>query len=110
MSQKKKSGSCLGLFIKSFILGVFMSVIFVGGCALVAVKAFGSDPALWSDFSGWSSRGWLSVYFITLMSSGFALVISIMGAAITSLFGGGSSKGSSSKKRSRPKSARRTTV
>lgn len=109
MSQKKKNVSCLGLFLKSFIFSAFFFILTVGGTALIAVKGFGSDPALWSDFSSWSSRGWLSVYFVTLMSGASAFAISIMGAALISMLGRGG-KSSTAKKRSRPQSARRTTI
>lgn len=111
MSKEKKSGSCFGLFFKSLFISTIVLALTAAGIALIAVKGFGSDLALWTDFSSPTSRAWLSVYLVAALSFGGSFLIAVLGAVVSKVFAGGA-KGSSSKPRpkSRPQSSRRTTV
>lgn len=108
MSKPKKS-SCLGLFIKSFILS---SLVLVNLCALavmVAIKFFQADPAVWMDFSHISSYPWMMI--IASLGASFFLAFAVGGlsAAVSAIFGkegGAKSKAPAP----RPQSSRRTTV
>jgi hypothetical protein len=112
MAQKKKS-SCLGLFVKGFILsGLVLAVLCVAG-VMIGIKFMGADPALWTDTSHWNTRLFMLLYGVTGISFCLGFVISLAGVAVSAIFGSGKkeSAGSSSPKRkARPQSNRKTTI
>ncbi len=110
--EKKKQNSCLGLFFKGSILCGLILALLSTLCVIIAIKLFGADPAVWTDFSHFSNRPWLVIYAITALSMGLGTFLSLATVAVSALFGGGKKGASSgsSKPRSRPQSNRKTTI
>lgn len=109
MSQQKKSGSCLGLFIKSFIVSLLGLSILATLTVMMIVKLFGGDYSVWTDFSRMSSHPWLAIYGVVAMASIFSFGLAAFSEAVRMLFGRGK-KDRSRSTPSRPTSNRRTTV
>lgn len=114
MAKQKRGGSCLGLFIKSFLV-VF---IVLGGLTalgvLIAVHFFGVDQALWTQVTAWNSYPLIATYVVVLLSGMTGFGVAAMGAVVSALFSKGEKsakgEGSARAKRPRPKSNRKTTL
>ncbi len=113
MSQVKKGSSCLGLFVKSWILSALaLSALSAAGIA-AGVRFFGWNSATWTQIDGWTSYPALILMGVGALSTMAAFAVAaFIGAASAFLGrGGGRSERSSSRpKASRPQSQRKTTV
>lgn len=112
MSQKKKPSSCLGLFLKGFIVSNLVLANLAALTLFVLIKFFHFESAVWLDFSSLTNRPWILIATIVTTSGLVGLVLGVMGAAISTLFGKGGTKGSAGAPRraARPQSSRRTTI
>lgn len=113
MSKQQKSGSCLGLFIKSFILSGLLLVNLTAALVLIAVKFLGADYGTWTDFSSLTSYPVLALLACLLTAGGLAFFLALAGTAIKSFLGSGGKQGSTGSSRAssaRPQSSRKTTV
>jgi succinate dehydrogenase hydrophobic anchor subunit len=110
LSKKKKSNtSCLGLFLKGFVISSLILANLVIAGVMVAIKFFQADPAAWTDFSSFTSHPWLAIYAVFTVATVVGMFLGILGTAISVLFGGDSKKSTPAKK-ARPMSKRNTTV
>jgi hypothetical protein len=113
MAKEKKSTSCLGLFMRGFIItSLVLANLGVAG-VMVAVKFLDADYATWTDFGSYSSYPWMMIFGILGIGAGIGLLMGLVGAAVSLAFGGDkkSKKGSKrSSSRARPQSNRKTTI
>lgn len=111
MAKKKKNSSCLGLFVKAFILTVLVLLILSGLSIMAAIQFFQADPHVWTDFSVWNSYPWFVVYGTFGLAAVLSFFIALAGAAVSAIFASDGKKGRSApKKAARPQSNRKTTL
>lgn len=112
MSEVKKGSSCLGLFVKSWILtALALSALMAAGVA-AGVRFLGWNSATWSAIDGWTSYPALTLMGIGLLSTAVAFAVAaFIGVASAFLSRGGKrSERTSARVKSRPQSQRKTTV
>jgi hypothetical protein len=112
MAKEKKSTSCLGLFMRGFILTTLVLANLGVIAIMVAIKFMGADYATWTDFSHYSSYPWLMIFGIAAVGLGIGLLMGLVGAAVSVAFGG-DKKGAKAKRspaRAKPQSNRKTTI
>ena len=109
--SKKKNSSCMGLFLKGFIISSLVLVNVAALSIMVGIKFMGFDATAWTDITAWNTRPFILLYICLTVSAGIGFLFSLAGAAVSAIFGGGDKKSSSGpKKRAKPQSNRRTTI
>ncbi|MFA5506040.1 MAG: hypothetical protein WC314_21305 [Vulcanimicrobiota bacterium] len=113
-SESKNKSSCLGLFIRAFmVIALVLANLSVLGI-IIAVQFFEADYAAWTDFSHYTTRPSMLIGGILASAICGGVILSTVGAAVSLVFGNNSTgKSNSSSKpapKARPQSNRRTTV
>lgn len=108
----KKSSSCLGLFMRGFVLtALLLTNLSIAG-VIVAVKFLGADYATWTDLSSFSSYPSLILFAVLGISLGVGAFTGIAGAFVSMIFGKKkeASGTPTARAKTKPQSNRRTTV
>lgn len=108
----KKGSSCLGLFVKSWLLSALFLSGAVAATAGLGVRLLGWDAQSWTDFSAWSSLPVMALLGVSFCSTFIALLAATLVGVASAFLGKGGKSGAvgSSKPKARPQSSRKTTV
>jgi hypothetical protein len=109
----RKNSSCLGLFVKSWLLSALLLGGAVAGTVGLGIKLLGWNAQSWTDFSAWTSPSVLALLGVATLSTLIAFAVaSFIGLASAFLSKGSKSSASGSTRPAapRPQSRRKTTV
>lgn len=107
-----KKSSCLGLFLKTFVLGTLLLGVLTALGVVVAIQFFEIDAELWKDVSRWNSYPFVAGGIVVLVSALLSVLISVFLMVLQSLLArteGGDPRLRPARKK-RPQSKRNTTV